>query len=251
MTQVLTPKTAAQNVTAPMDPVLLETYLPLVKKVVYGMGRHLPSHVDLEDLQSVGIMGLISAVRRYDPSQGNTFEAYALLRIRGAILDELRRLDRMPRTARAKARKLQEVTQVLEQKFGRKPEENEVQSALGLNGREFNRMIRQTQPITFLSLDSPQSTNDGQEVDLHDAIPDENLKPIGNKVSTDELIHVLKDKIELLPERQKQVLALLYHEEMRLCEVASIFKVTEARICQIRNQALHNLRNFMQSVLQE
>ena len=234
-----------------MEPELLEQYLPLVRKVVMSLAKHLPPQVDVDDLHSVGTMGLISAVRRYDVEQEKTFEAYAVMRIRGAVLDELRRLDSLPRTARAKARQLQETVQRLEQCLGREPSEVEVSDALGMQLGDFRRMKSQVRPLSFLSLDNRQSVNNEQESDLHEAIADEHQSLGSDECQQTELVGLLRDKIALLPDRQKRVLAMIYFEEMRLSEIAEVFGVTEARVCQIRSQAIANLRRQMQSFIQE
>lgn len=233
------------------EPELLEHYLPLVRKVVLGLAKHLPPQVDLDDLHSVGTIGLISAVRRYDTAQEKTFEAYATMRIRGAVLDELRRLDSLPRTARAKARQLQETVQTLEQKLGREPTEDEVCEHLDVSPRDLRRMKNQVRPVSFLSLDNRQPNANEQEADLHEAIADEHQTLGSDDCQQHELIDLLQEKILLLPDRQRRVLAMIYFEEMRLSEIAQVFSVTEARVCQIRSQAIANLRRHMQTFIQE
>ncbi len=234
-----------------MEPELVEQYLPLVRKVVMSLAKHLPPQVDVDDLHSVGTMGLIAAVRRYDVQQEKTFEAYAVMRIRGAVLDELRRLDSLPRTARAKARQLQETTQRLEQCLGREPSESEVSDALGMQLGDFRRMKCQVRPLSFLSLDNRQSVSSEQDADLHEAIADEHQSMGSDECQQTELVSLLRDKIALLPDRQRRVLAMIYFEEMRLSEIADVFGVTEARVCQIRSQAIANLRRQMQAFIQE
>lgn len=242
------------NAPAPASPVEaqgfsaaeVEPYLPLVRKVVNMVARHLPSHVDKDDLRSVGLFGLLSALRKYDPAQGNRFEAYAMTRIRGAILDELRRMDCMPRTARAKVRKLHEAVEVLEQRFGRAPSDDEIQSELGLDNEAFKRMKRQTRPVTFLSLDSGPSSHQGEDIDLHEAIPDEQQRPGYVDVQGQELNHLLAEHLHKLPERQQRILFMSFYEERCLSDIAEVFGVSEARICQIRAQALGQLRKRLQ-----
>jgi len=233
------------------EPELIEQYLPLVRKVVMALARHLPPQVDVDDLHSVGTMGLIAAVRRFDSAQEKTFEAYAVMRIRGSVLDELRRLDTLPRTARAKARCLQETTARLEQSLGREPNEEEISSALGMNVNELRRMRLQVRPMNFISLDNRQSPGSEQEADLHEAIADENQGPGSDYCQQNELVDILREKIELLAERQRNILSMIYFENMRLSEIAGIFGVTEARVCQIRSQAIANLRKQMQNFIVE
>ncbi|MFA5256879.1 MAG: FliA/WhiG family RNA polymerase sigma factor [Opitutales bacterium] len=243
------PAIANETVSARAEPELIELYLPLVRKVVMSLARHLPPQVDVDDLHSVGTIGLIAAVRRFDSAQEKTFEAYAVMRIRGAVLDELRRLDSLPRTARAKARNLQATTSRLEQSLGREPSEFEISDALGMNICELRHLKLQVRPMNFISLDNRQSAGSDQEADLHEAIADENQETGSIHCEQNEMIKILHDKIELLGERQRRILAMIYFENMRLSEIAEVFGVTEARVCQIRSQAIANLRKQMQSFI--
>ncbi|MBN1404670.1 MAG: FliA/WhiG family RNA polymerase sigma factor [Opitutales bacterium] len=233
------------------EPELIEQYLPLVRKVVMSLARHLPPQVDVDDLHSVGTMGLIAAVRRFDSDQEKTFEAYAVMRIRGAVLDELRRLDSLPRTARAKARNLQETSARLEQSLGREPNDEELSIALGMNTRELRRMRNQVRPMNFISLDNRTNPSGEQEADMHEAIADENQETGSDHCQQNELIEILRDKIDELSERQRKILSMIYFENMRLSEIAEVFEVTEARVCQIRSQAIANLRKQMQNYITE
>ncbi len=227
---------------------LVEQFLPLVHAVVGGMRNQLPQHADLEELASVGVTGLMAAIEKFDPEQRNTFEGYAVLRIRGAILDELRRMDAMPRTARHKWRKLQGVVADLEQRKGRAPTEEEVRVELGLTPKEFSKFQRQTHNLSFFSLDGGAIDGDEDAGNFHDLIADEN-QPIGSDLAEHkEQLALLADFLEALPERQQKVLALYYHEGLRLSEIAEIFAVTEARICQIHTKALGSLRKLMENV---
>jgi RNA polymerase sigma factor for flagellar operon FliA len=222
---------------------IVESYLPLVKRVVKKIIRNLPSHIDSDDLHSVGVIGLIAATEKYDPVQGHTFEAYATMRVRGAILDELRRLDNMPRTARAKFRQLQKTVGILEQRFGRTPEDEEIREEMGQSTKEFKRMMKQVMPVNFISLDRAYHVSEIKEPDLHEALADDQQIPSWELMQREEMRELMTECLKQLPDRQKKILSMYYFEDMRLGEIAEVFCVTEARICQIHAKAVAALRN--------
>lgn len=227
---------------------LIEYYLPLVRNVVDRLKMTLPAHVDADDLYSVGVTGLMAAVRRYDPSQHNTFAAYATLRIRGAVLDELRRLDWFPRRARAKARRIKEAIAELEQKLGRNPEDAELAKHLQLDAKEFQHWMTEVQPITFVAIDdSGSDLGEGPGNSRHESIADENTVAVQDLMEREEMRKLVAERIEKLPDIQKRVLAMYYFENMRLAEIAAVFGRTESRICQIHAKAILTLRAQLQS----
>jgi RNA polymerase sigma factor FliA len=225
---------------------LINRYLPLVRNVVDRIKMNLPAHVEVEDLYSVGVTGLIAAVRRYDPEQGHTFTAYATTRIRGAVLDELRRLDWCPRRARAKSRKLKTAMGELEQKHGRAATEEEVRAHLGLSQKEYAHWLEESKPVTFVAIDQNTENEDGSGSSLHDLIADENDVPVQSRMEKEELWKLAAQRISELPDIQKRILAMYYFENMRLAEIAAVFDLTESRICQIHAQAIIGLRAFLQ-----
>ncbi len=227
----------------------IERHLPLVKTVVGRMRIYLPPHLDTDDLHSVGLAGLMTAVRRYNPAQGNTFHGYALLCIRGAVLDELRRLDWMPRALRHKARQLKETLASLEHQHSRAVTEEEAAGALGLGLEEYRALLDEVRPITFVPLDGDPD-NDAEAGYLHETIADENQPLPGEALERRELLAVVADHIQRLPDMQRKVLALYYHEGMRLSEIAAVFNVTESRISQIHTQAVIALRAFVKRSMQ-
>jgi RNA polymerase sigma factor for flagellar operon FliA len=221
---------------------LLERHYPQVRAVVSQMRHYLPSFADLDELHSVGLTGLIAAVRRFHPTLSKTFEAYAALRIRGAILDELRRLDAMPRSARQQARRLRNTMAALEQQHGRAPTDEETRTCLGLDPEEFARLRTRTQPVRFVPLDQPVQRNNNGSVNLHEVLADEDAPATQANLEHSEVVAELVEKLQLLPERQRKILVLYYYDGLRLAEIATVFGVTEARICQIHGQALQFLR---------
>jgi RNA polymerase sigma factor for flagellar operon FliA len=225
---------------------LLERYLPLVRNVVDRIKLNLPAHVDADDLYSVGITGLIAAVKKFDPEQGSTFAAYASTRIRGAILDELRRMDWCPRRARAKARKLKEAINVVEQRLGRGATEEEVRDHLGLSTKEYSKWLEESKPVCFVNIDATADHEDSEGTSLHELIADENEVCVRDRMEKEELMQLVARRIEELPEIPRKILAMYYFENMRLAEIAAVFGLTESRICQIHAQTVLNLRAYIQ-----
>ena len=224
---------------------LIERYLPLVRNVVDRIKLNLPTHIDADDLYSVGVTGLIAAVRKYNPEQGSTFPGYATMRIRGAILDELRRMDWCPRRARARARKMKEAINVLEQRLGRVATEGEIQEDLGLTGKEFAKWLEDARPTTFIAIDQRTATEDSEGPSLHDLLPDHNDVTGRDRLEKEEMLQLMAQRIKELPDIPRKILAMYYFENMRLAEIAAVFGLTESRICQIHSQTILGLRAFL------
>jgi RNA polymerase sigma factor for flagellar operon FliA len=224
---------------------LVEEHLPLVRQVVGRIKLSLPPHIDSDDLHSVGVMGLIAAAQRYVPQEGRTFAGYAYTKIRGAILDELRRLDWCPRRTRAKARKLKDAIAELEQKHQRAATAEEIQRHLQLSPEEYAEWLQESSPVTFINIDA-SAHDDGEGFKLHETIADETIEPASAGLERAELWRLVADRIELLPETQRKVLALYHFEGLRLAEIAEAMNLTEARISQIHTQAILALRSFIE-----
>ena len=226
----------------------IERHLPLVKTVVGRMRIYLPPHLEAEDLESVGLAGLIAAVRKYDPAQGHTFHGYAALCIRGAVLDELRRMDWMPRSLRAKAKQLRDTLGALEGERGRAVTEEEAATALGLGLHDYHALLDEVRPVTFVSIDDEADPDSGG-VSLHETIADQGQPLPGEALEHRELLALVANHIQRLPDTQRKVLALYYYEGMRLAEIAAVFGVTESRISQIHTQAVVTLRAFVRRAM--
>lgn len=224
---------------------MVKQYLPLVKTMVGRIAMTLPPHVDMQDLYSAGLIGLLNAIRNFDPKNRSSFEAYARVRIRGSILDELRRLDWIPRSVHSKARKVQVVIHELEQKLGRVPTETEMAKQLKIAPSEYQQLLDEIRPATFICLDSVQNQENEEGPCHYDTIADQSQESPVEGASRRELTRLIAERLEQLPEVQRKVLALYYFEGLRLREIAAAFGLTESRICQIHAQAIMAIKSFL------
>jgi RNA polymerase sigma factor for flagellar operon FliA len=221
---------------------LVEEHLPLVRNVVGRLAMSLPTHVTQQDLYSSGLVGLLNAVRNFNPNSGTSFETYARVRIRGAILDELRRLDWVPRSVHAKARKVQAAIRKLEQQKGLPPSERDVAKALRMNLEDYQKLLDEIRPATFVPLDAVGGDDEDRATPRYESVMDHQQESPLDGTARREAAAMLAESIQELPEMQRKVLALYYYEDMRLREIAEIFGLTESRICQIHAQAVMALR---------
>jgi RNA polymerase sigma factor for flagellar operon FliA len=231
----------------PVEGELIQQYLPLVKTVVGRIAMTLPEHVDMEDLCSAGTVGLLNAVRNFDAGNGASFETYARIRIRGAVLDELRRMDWAPRPMREKARRVQETMQRLEQAKGALPAEEEMAQALNLSMAEYQRLLDEIKPAVFVCLDAAAGSDSEEEVDKYESIADASQENPVDGASRRELTRLIIERLQQLPEIQRKVLALYYFEDLRLREIAEAFGLTESRICQIHAQAILAIKTYLKT----
>lgn len=231
---------------AHIENALVEKYLPLVASVMGRLAMTLPDHVDHDDLYSVGLIGLLQALRHYDPTCGTSFETYARVRVRGSMLDELRRMDWVPRTIHEQARKIKNALTQLEQQLGQVPTEAQMAKALDLTVTEYSELLNKVRPAAFVCLDAASSSEESDGGALHEVIADQTEEGPMEQVSQRELKKVIFERLKELPEMQRKVLALYYIEDMHLREIAEAFGLTESRICQIHSQAILAIRAYMQ-----
>jgi RNA polymerase sigma factor for flagellar operon FliA len=223
---------------------IVEQYLPLVKAVVGRLAMTLPAHVNSDDLYSAGLVGLLNAVRRFDIKSGSSFEHYARVRIRGAVFDELRRLDWVPRSVHDKAKKVEHVMQELSQKNGKVPTNIEMAKAMNLSLDTYEELLEEIRPASYVCLDCVQG-HDGEATGSYDFIADETQTEPWEGTARRELSSLIEDRLQQLPEMQRKVLALYYFEDLRLREIAAAFGVTESRICQIHSQAILAIKSLL------
>ncbi|HAJ79941.1 MAG TPA: FliA/WhiG family RNA polymerase sigma factor [Fibrobacteres bacterium] len=225
------------------DKLLLE-YASLVKYIAQRIAVNLPASVERDDLISVGILGLVKAVETFEPERGFKFETYAGHKIRGAILDELRSLDWVPRSVRQKSRDLQRIFVKLENELGRMPYDDEVCESLDISMKEYEDMLTEVTPTTIVSLEEamPDRDADSKEIRVIDTIEDTgSLNPL-RALSFTEVKNILKEAIASLPEKEKLVIALYHYEELTLKEIGVVLNISESRVSQIHSKVILRLR---------
>ena len=224
---------------------LVVAYSPLVKYVAGRMGSGLPAHVEEADLISYGLGGLISAIERFDLTREIKFETYAITRIRGAIIDELRTLDWVPRSVRARARAFERTNMKLEARLQRAPTDEEMAVELEISVDDFQDALVQISNSTIVALDELWNVSDssGDSVSLLDTLPDRGAPDPQVLVDESELRDRIADAIAALPEREKLVVALYYYENLTLREIGEVLGVTESRVSQLHTKAVLRLRS--------
>ena len=225
---------------------LILQYAPLVKYVASRVATGLPASVDQADLVSYGMFGLIDALQKFEPVRGNKFETYAIPRIRGAIIDELRAMDWVPRSVRFKQREIEKALADLESMLKRQPTEKELAERLGMSMHELHEVITQISFVSVLALDETVSVgaDRGEKVSLVDTLADKGFDP-STGVESQETRGLLAAAINELSEREKIVVTLYYFEGLTLAEIGDILGVTESRVCQIHTKAVGVLRGQM------
>jgi RNA polymerase sigma factor for flagellar operon FliA len=223
---------------------LILTYAPLVKFVAGRLGSGLPAHVDDGDLVSYGLLGLISAIERYDPERDVKFETYAIARIKGAIIDELRVMDWVPRSVRARAREIERAIAALEAKLQRAPTDEEIAQKLGVSTDELDESLADIARSSIAALDElwTVASGSGDRVALIDTIEDTSGPQPTQALDQTELREALGEAIARLPEREKLVITLYYYEELTLREIGEVLGVTESRVSQLHTKAILRLK---------
>jgi RNA polymerase sigma factor for flagellar operon FliA len=229
-------------------------YAPFIKYIASRMALRLPSHISHDDLVSSGIIGLMDAIQKFDPSKNINFKTYAEFRIKGAMLDELRSLDWTPRSVRKKSHLLANAYGQLQKSLGRPAEAEEVAQFLGLELEELNQLLDETKTVSLLALDG-RKTGGGNtgpaESDLPEILQDENVRDAFMELHFAELQAVIVQAIESLPDKEKLLVSLYYYEELTMKEIGQIMGYTESRISQLHTQAMCRLRHKLRECSQE
>jgi RNA polymerase sigma factor FliA len=227
---------------------LVLAYAPLVKYVAGRMSSGLPSHVEESDLISYGLLGLISAIERFEPEREIKFETFAITRIKGSIIDELRSLDWVPRSVRTKAREIERMNAKLEHQLHRAPTDKEMAEGLEVTVEEFQESLVRISNSSVVALDELWTVSDssGDQVSLLDTIQDPQAADPATEMDTTEMKDRLADAIARLPEREKLVVALYYYENLTLREIGEVLGVTESRVSQLHTKAVLRLKSRLQ-----
>jgi len=227
---------------------LVLAYAPLVKYVAGRMASGLPSHVEEADLISYGLLGLISAIERFEPEREIKFETFAITRIKGSIIDELRSLDWVPRSVRSRAREIERANAKLENELQRAPTDQEIADRLELSIDEFQDSLTRISNSSVVALDELWTVSDasGDQVSLLDTIQDPQAADPAREMDATEMKDRLSDAIARLPEREKLVVALYYYENLTLREIGEVLGVTESRVSQLHTKAVLRLKSRLQ-----
>ena len=223
----------------------LEKFAPLVKRIAHHMMSRLPGSVEVDDLIQVGMMGLMEALNRYEEMPGAQFETYAQQRIRGAMLDELRQLDWLPRGARRNMRQIEAAVNALQQQLGRSPTEKEIAGELRVTIEGYHQMLLDARGAQLVHYEDFTDSDDDDFLERNCAAT--GADPLANLLDGD-LRHALMGAIDGLPEREKTLMGLYYEQEMNFKEIGAILGVSESRICQIHSQAVARLRSVLKEV---
>jgi RNA polymerase sigma factor for flagellar operon FliA len=216
-------------------------YLPFVKNIVHRIAMHLPSTVEVDDLINAGVIGLMNAMENYDHRRGNKFSTYAVFRIKGAVLTELRSRDFLSRSSRSKIRELMTAHKTLEQKLGREATDEEIAEEMNLGLDDFYR-IRAMSDMSFVSFEEIGLSSKEEKAGLMDYLTDGSGEDPSNLTGLKELKGCIAGAIEELPEKEKLVMSLYYWDELNMKEIGAALEITESRVSQLHSQAILHLR---------
>lgn len=241
----------AQNASNdPMRNQVIMDYAPLIKYIAQKIAARLPSNIDLDDLFSAGVIGLMDAIDKYDPGRDNKFKTYAEFRIRGAILDELRNQDWVPRSVRETNKREERARYKLEQDLKRPPTDKETAEYLQMSLDDFHEKSGRTR-VSMLSLEELGGVHSGDKKSLLECLENPNSKNPFTQLKAKGVRDLILKTVEELPDKQKLVLQLYYYEDLNLKEIGRILEVTESRVSQLHTQAVHKMKSKLKNLLQD
>tara|TARA_B100001079_G_C16245043_1_gene440738 strand:- start:12 stop:773 length:762 start_codon:yes stop_codon:yes gene_type:complete len=231
---------------------VIKRYSPMIKYVANRIAMRLPPHIEVDDLISVGVLGLMDAISKYDSSRGAKFKTYAEFRVRGAILDELRAMDWVPRSIRQKASKVDKVVQELQVKLSRSPEDEEVAKEMGISLDQFHDTLNETKSIPIFSLeDLGIAKESGEQQSLLDCLAGKADADPQTQIRLIELKEIIAKAIDALPEKERLMVSLYYYEELTMKEIGAVLEITESRVSQIHSKAVYRLRTKLKAIIAE
>ncbi|MBF0153928.1 MAG: FliA/WhiG family RNA polymerase sigma factor [Magnetococcales bacterium] len=228
---------------------IIMKYAPIVKYVAGRISLRLPHSVDVDDLYQVGILGLIDAIAKFDPERGIKFQTYAEFRVRGAILDELRAMDWVPRGVRHAATQIQEVYMKLEAQLGRPPEDGEVAKQLGISLEEYFLQLDSVRSLSVISFEDLRPNQEDDEWDVLDILADPSQVDPVESLGLQQVREVLSQAVASLPEKERLVVTLYYFEELTMSEIGAVLGLTESRISQLHSKATLRMRARVRKVM--
>ncbi len=229
---------------------MIKEFAPLIKFVATKISMRLPSNIEIDDLISSGVIGLMDAIEKYDPSRDNKFKTYAEFRIRGSILDELRSQDWVPRSVRDKAKMLDRTVAALESELGRYPHEEEVAEKMKISMDDYYGLVNQVRPVSMLNIDESAAFSTVDKKTILNILDGKRFNNPFKLVNNKSVKNVIIQAINELPEKQRLVLSLYYYEDLNLKEIGKVLKVTESRVSQLHAQAVQKLRLKLSSMVE-
>ncbi len=230
---------------------LVEEHAPLIKYIAHRIAKRLPPHIEVDDLVGSGVLGLIDAIGKFDPTRGAQFKTYAEFRIRGAIMDELRSLDWVPRSVRQKVNQLQATSQKLEHKLGRAAADDEVAEAMGVDMEEYHSIVNYSANMPLLSLDDIGLGLKEDRKSLLDCLAGSKDANPQTHVRLVELKKTIAEAIDSLPEKERLMISLYYYEELTMKEIGAVLEITESRVSQIHSKAVLKLKLKLKKLMTE
>ena len=248
-TQLREAKTKTREIPASLKEQIVLEHTPLIRYIVNRIAVRLPSHIDLDDLHNTGVIGLMDAIDKYNPDKNCKFKTYAEFRIKGAILDQLRSLDWVPRSIRQKSRRLEQAYADVEQRLGRSATEIEVADSLGIDMEEFHLLLNQVRGISMVNLDELRAGGDSDQPLHGDIFEDVKAENPFLSLKSRERRQAVAECIGILPEKERLVISLYYYEDLNMKEIGGILGITESRVCQIHTKAVLRLRAKLKSLI--